>query len=253
MAMNDPAVVSVVDSDPFTRENLRLLLEHAGFIVECAASAEDYLEQPAACRPNCLVLDVQLSGRNGLDLQTQLVNSERQTPLVFVTAENDVRTSVLAMKAGAVDYLTKPFRGDEVLAAVRNAVALDRVDRSERQLLQELRTLFTSLSPRERETMTLLAAGDRMKQIAGQMGVRTHTARVHSSRVMLKMGARSIADLARMADKLQHASREEVRSRQEATRINQPHEGCRDHYSIGRNSSERSSTAGGRHQQVGHA
>src|SRR6516164_3594648 len=128
MAMNHSAVISVIDSDPFTRENLRLLLEHAGFIVECTASAEDYMEQPEACRPNCIVLDVQLSGRNGLDLQTQLATSERQTPLVFVTAENNVRASVLAMKAGAVDYLTKPFRGDEVLAAVRNAVALDRVD-----------------------------------------------------------------------------------------------------------------------------
>jgi len=132
-------------------------------------------------------------------------------------------------------------------------VALDRVDRSERQLLQELRTLFTSLSPRERETMTLLAAGDGVKQIAGQMGVRTHTARVHSSRVMLKMGARSIADLARMADKLQHASREEARSRQKAARISQTHKGCRDHYSIERNSSERSSTTGAPHREVGHA
>jgi len=253
MVMNDPAVVSVVDSDPFARENLRLLLEHGGFIVECAESAEDYLEQHAACRPNCLVLDVQLSGRNGLDLQTQLANSERQTPLVFVTAEINVRTSVLAMKAGAVDYLTKPFQVDEVLAAVRNAVALDRADRSERQLLRRLRTSFSLLSPREQETMTLLAAGDGVKQIAGQMGVRTHTARVHSSRVMLKMGARSLADLARMADKLQHASQEEVRLRQKATRISQTHKGCRDHCSIGRNSSERSSTAGSSHRKVGHA
>jgi FixJ family two-component response regulator len=244
----DPAIISIVDSDPLARESLRIQLENAGFIVECAASAEDYLEQPEACPPNCIVLDVQLSGHNGLDLQIQLAKSERQTPLVFVTAENDVRTSVLAMKAGAVDYLTKPFQGEEVLTAVRNAVALDRVDRAERQLLQKLRTLFTSLSPRERETMALLAAGNGVKQIAGQMGVRAHTARVHSSRVMLKMGARSIADLARMADKLEDASHEGARSRQKATRISQPHKGPRKHYLVGRDSSERFSTAGDPYQ-----
>ena len=237
MAMNDPAVISIVDSDPFTQESLRLLLEDAGFIVELATSAEDYLKQPDACLPNCIVLDVQLSGRNGLDLQNQLTKSKRQTPLVFVTAENDVRTSVLAMKAGALDYLTKPFQGKEVLAAVHNAVALDRVNRAERQLLQDLRTLFISLSPRERETMSLIAAGNGVKQIAGQLGVRAHTARVHSGRVMLKMGARSIADLARMADKLECEPHEEVRSRQKATRISEAHGDCRDHYSIGRDSS----------------
>src|SRR5262249_1612467 len=189
MVMNDPAVISVVDSDPFTQESLRILLEDAGFIVELATSAEDYLRQPDAYLPNCIVLDVHLSGRSGLDLQAQLTKSKRQTPIVFVTAENDVRTSVLAMKAGAVDYLTKPFQSEEVLAAVRNSVALDRVNRAERHLLKELLTLFTSLSPRERETMSLIAAGNGVKQIAGQMGVRVHTARVHSSRVMLKMGA----------------------------------------------------------------
>jgi len=241
--IDDRAIISVVDSDPRARENLRVLLEHAGFTVELAASAEDYLRQPAACQPNCIVLDVQLSGLNGLDLQTPLAQFDRQTPLVFVTADNDVRTSVLAMKAGAVDYLTKPFKGEEVLAAVRNAVALDRVKRAERQLLQELWTLFTSLSPRERKTMTLIAAGNGVKQIAGQLGVRVHTARVHSSRVMLKMGARSIADLARMADKLQRASHEEVLSRQKASTIGQIHKGCRDHYSVGRGSAERSSNA----------
>ena len=206
----DRAIISVVDSDPCARENLGNLLEQAGFTVALAASAEDCLRQAGARQPNCIVLDVQLSGLNGLGLQTELAKSEPQTPLVFVTAENDVRTSVLAMKAGAVDYLTKPFKGDDVLTAVRNAVALDRVNRAEYQLLQELRTLFTSLSPRERETMTLITAGNGVKQIAGQMGVRTHTARVHSSRVMLKMGARSIADLARMADKLQHGSHQKT-------------------------------------------
>ncbi|MGY8680660.1 response regulator [Bradyrhizobium sp. UFLA05-153] len=246
----DPALISIVDSDPLARESLRLLLEDAGFIVECAASAEDYLEQSEACRPDCIVLEIQLLGRNGLALQTQLANSEPQTPLVFVTIENNVRTSVLAMKAGAVDYLTKPFQGEEVLAAVRSAVALNRVDRAERRLLQTLRTLFTSLSPRERETMGLLAAGNGVKQIAGQMGVRPHTARVHSSRVMLKMGARSIADLARMADKLEHDEGE--RSRCKATRICQPHQSHFDYYLAGRDS-ERFSTAGPPYRQATHA
>jgi len=239
--ISDRGTISIVDSDPCAREKLRSLLDKAGFTVAAAGSAEDYLRQVDARQPNCIVLDVQLSGLSGLALQTELAKFEPQTPLVFVTAESDVETSVLAMKAGAVDYLTKPFNGEDVLAAVRDAVALDRVNRAECRLLQDLRTLFTSLSPRERETMTLIAAGNGVKQIAGQMGVRAHTARVHSSRVMLKMGARSVADLARMADRLEHASHKEVRRRQKATRIG------------GRDSSERFSTAGGSFRQPGHA
>jgi len=212
--IDDQATVAIIDSDDSSRERLRVLFESAGFIVEPLASAEAYLETNRISSPNCIVLDVRLPGRSGLDLQVQLAKATWQTPLVFITAQNDVQTSVRAMKAGAIEYLTKPFRNKEVLDAVRTGIARDCARRAEDQALRKLRICFRSLTPRERQTMALISAGRSVKQIAGEMGVCTHTARIHSKRVMLKMGARSIAGLVRMVDKLGHASsKREIHSR----------------------------------------
>jgi FixJ family two-component response regulator len=200
--IDDRATVAIIDSDDSSRERLRVLLESAGFMVEPLASAEAYLETNRARHPNCIVLDARLRGRSGLDLQAQLAKATWQIPLVFITAQDDVRTSVQAMKAGAIEYLTKPFRNQEVLDAVRTGIARDCARRAEDQVLCNLKISFRSLSLRERQTMALMSAGRTVKQIGGQMGVCTHTARVHGNRVMLKMGARSIASLVRMADKL---------------------------------------------------
>ena len=211
--IDDRATVVIIDSDDSSRERLRVLFESAGFIVEPLVSAEAYLETNRTSPPNCIVLDVRLPGRSGLDLQVQLAEATWQTPLVFITAQNDVRTSVQAMKAGAIEYLTKPFRTQEALDAVRIGIARDCARRAENQTLRKLKVCFRSLTPRERQTMALISAGRSVKQIAGEMGVCTNTARIHSNRVMLKMGARSIASLVRMVDKLGHASRTtEIRS-----------------------------------------
>jgi FixJ family two-component response regulator len=204
----DQVSIAVIDSDDSLRARLRILLEAAGLKIELFKSAEEYLKRCKSHSPNCIVLDVRLPGISGLDLQSRQATTRRKTPLVFLTAHNEVRTSVRAMKAGAIDFLTKPFQDEELLDAVRSGIELDLAARLQEQTLDELRTRLASLSPRERETMVLLSAGQRPKQIAGQLGVCTHTARVHSGRILAKMGARSIADLVRMVDKLEHLSRE---------------------------------------------
>jgi FixJ family two-component response regulator len=200
----DRASIAVIDSDDSLLARLRILLEGAGLKVALFKSAEEYLKRGDSHSPNCIVLDVRLPGIGGLDVQSRQARTRRKTPLVFLTAQNEARTAVLAMKAGAVDYLIKPFRDEELLDAVKRGIECDRAQRLHKRTLDELRTRLASLSPREKETMMLLSAGQGPKQIAGQLGVCTQTARVHSSRVMSKMGARSIADLVRMVDKLRH-------------------------------------------------
>ena len=202
--IDDRATIAVIDSDEPFRELLRVSLEAVGFTVELFKSAEEFLQTREFHLPNCTVLDVQLPGISGFDLQARLAKVKRDTALIFLTAHHDVKASVRAMKAGAIDFLTKPFQDEELLDAVRSGIERDRALRAENQTLHELQTRLASLSPREREMMALLSAGHRPKQIAGQMRVCTHTARVHSSRVLSKMGARSIADLVRMTDKLGH-------------------------------------------------
>ena len=198
----DQALIAVIDSDDSLRARLRILLEAAGLKIELFKSAEEYLTRSKSHSPNCIVLDVRLPGMSGLDLQSRQAKTRRETPLVFLTAQNEVRASVRAMKAGAIDVLTKPFQDGELLDAVRSGIKRDLVARLQKQTLDELRTRLASLSPREGETMMLLSAGQGPKQIAGQLGICTHTARVHSGRIMAKMGARSIADLVRMVDRL---------------------------------------------------
>jgi FixJ family two-component response regulator len=205
---NDRALVAVIDGDDSLRGRLRILLEGAGLKVAFFSSAEEYLKGATFHSPNCVVLDVRLPGISGLDLQARQARTKRKIPFVFLTAQNEVRASVLAMKAGAIDYLIKPLQDEELLDAVKSGIARDCAQRLQKRTLDELRTRLASLSPRERETMVLLSAGQGPKQIAGQLGVCTHTARIHSGRIMSKMGARSIADLVRMVDKLGHVPSE---------------------------------------------
>ena len=204
----DRALVAIIDSDDSLRARLRILLGSAGLEVAIFKSAEEYLKRGNSHSPNCIVLDVRLPGISGLDLQSRQAKTRRKIPFVFLTAQNEVRASVRAMKAGAIDFLTKPFQDEELLDAVRSGIERDLAARLQKQTLDELRTRLASLSPRERETMVLLSAGQGPKQIAGQLGVCTHTARVHSARIMAKMEARSIADLVRIVDRLEHLSRE---------------------------------------------
>jgi FixJ family two-component response regulator len=199
---DDRTIIAIIDGDDLLRARLQVLIEAAGLTTKLFKSAEEYLNRNTSQPVNCTVLDVRLPGMSGLDLQFRLAKARRKTPLVFLTAHNDVRTSVRAMKAGAVDFLAKPFEGEELLDAVRCGVERDRAARLQRRALDVLRGRLASLSPRERETMALLSSGQRPKQIAGHLGVCTHTARVHSSRLMAKMGARSIVDLVRMVDRL---------------------------------------------------
>jgi FixJ family two-component response regulator len=199
---DDRTIIAIIDGDDLLRARLQVLIEAAGLTTKLFKSAEEYLNRNTSQPVNCTVLDVRLPGMSGLDLQFRLAKARRKTPLVFLTAHNDVRTSVRAMKAGAVDFLAKPFKGEELLDAVRCGVERDRAARLQRRALDVLRGRLASLSPRERETMALLSSGQRPKQIAEHLGVCTHTARVHSSRLMAKMGARSIVDLVRMVDRL---------------------------------------------------
>jgi FixJ family two-component response regulator len=204
----DQALIAIIDSDDSLRARLRILLEAAGLKIEFFKSAEEYLKRSKSHSPNCIVLDVRLPGISGLDFQSRQAKTGRKTPLVFLTAQNEVRTSVQAMKAGAIEFLTKPFQDEELLDAVRSGIERDVATRLQKQILDELQSRLASLSLRERETMVLLSAGQGPKQIAGQLGVCTQTARVHSGRVLAKMGARSVADLVRMVDRLEHLSGE---------------------------------------------
>ena len=210
---HDRPLISVIDSNDSFRSELRVLLGAAALEVEVFNSAEDFLKRNKSRSPHCIVLDVRLPGMSGLDLQSRQAKVGCRTPFVFLTAHNGVRTSVRAMKAGAMDYLIKPVQDNELLDAVNRGIECDRAQRLQKQTVDELCTRLASLSPRERETMALLSEGQGPKQIAGKLGVCTHTARVHSSRIMYKMRARSIADLVRMADKLGHVpSKEAIRS-----------------------------------------
>jgi FixJ family two-component response regulator len=199
--INECPIVAVIEADPVLRDALQGMLQAPALTVELFTSTAAYLRTNKYAAANCIVADPQFGG---LDLQSGLAEAKRPIPIVFVTADDDVRLAVRAMKDGAVEYLVKPFRKRELLDAVRCGIARDLARRKENQTLSELRDRLASLSPREREIMTLLSRGKQAKQIAGQLLVCTHTARVHSNRVMSKMGARSIAALVRMADKLAH-------------------------------------------------
>ena len=196
------AVVFVVDDDASIRESLRRLLTSVGFKVELFPSARAFLGTRRPDAPGCLVLDVRLPGLSGLDLQRELAETDAELPIIFLTGHGDVPMSVQAMKAGAVEFLTKPFRQQDLLDAIQSAVEHDRTMRAERRERTELRRRYASLTPRERDVMALIVVGLLNKQIAGELGTSEATVKEQRGHVMAKMQTRSVAELVRFASQL---------------------------------------------------
>ena len=201
--MTEPdRVVFIVDDDASLRESLKDLIRSVGLHVEPFASAQEFLRSKRPDAPGCLVLDVRLKGVSGLDLQKRMAEADMEIPIIFITGHGDIPMTVQAMKAGAVEFLTKPFRDQDLLDAIQQALERDRKAREQRAKFVELHSRFDSLTPREREVMTLVVAGLLNKQIAGDLGTSEASVKVHRQHVMEKLGAGSLAELVRMADKL---------------------------------------------------
>jgi FixJ family two-component response regulator len=200
-AASEPqSVVFVVDDDAAMRKALQSLFRSVGLRVETFASASEFLRSKLGDVPCCLVLDVRLPGLSGLDFQSELAKANIQVPIIFMTGHGDIPMTVKAMKAGAIEFLPKPFRDQDMLDAVRLGLDRDRARRDGEQRLAEVRARFASLSPREQEVMELVTAGLMNKQIAGQLQLAEITVKLHRGNVMRKMEAKSLADLVRMAD-----------------------------------------------------
>ena len=196
------SIVFVVDDDASLREAIKSLLRSVGLQVEVFGRAADFLKKKLPDVKSCLVLDIRLPGVSGLDFQAELVRANIHIPIVFITGHGDIPMTVRAMKAGAVEFLTKPFRDQDLLDAVQIALERDRIRRAEDRAVDELRAHFDALTPREQQVISLVTAGLMNKQIAAELGVSEITVKVHRGSVMKKMGARSLADLVRMADAL---------------------------------------------------
>ena len=198
----DQPIVFVVDDDASMRQALARLLQSVQLRVEVFASPQEFLQSERPNVPSCLVLDVRLPGLSGLDFQAELAKADVRIPIVFITGHGDIPMSVRAMKAGAVDFLAKPFRDQDLLDAVTAAIQRDQKRREHENAMTDLRAHFSSLTPREGEIMALVASGLMSKQIAAEVGLSEITVKVHRSHLMKKMGARSVADLVRMAEAL---------------------------------------------------
>ncbi|MBV8321540.1 MAG: response regulator transcription factor [Hyphomicrobiales bacterium] len=196
------ATVLVIDDDPDVRASVGRLLRSLGRNVQLFASIAEFLGSKPPDGPTCLVLDVRLPGQSGLDLQRELARAKRELPIIFITGHGDIPMSVQAMKGGAIEFLTKPFRDQDLLDAIQLGLARDRARRESDRALAELRERFDTLSSREREVMLHVTAGRLNKQIAHDIGITESTVKVHRANLMRKMKARSLPELSRMADTL---------------------------------------------------
>jgi FixJ family two-component response regulator len=196
------ATVLVVDDDPDLRASVGRLLRSLDIDTRLFASIPDFLKSDPPDGPACLVLDVRLPGQSGLDLQRELAAANRELPIIFITGHGDIPMTVQAMKGGAIEFLTKPFRDQDLLDAINIGLSRDRTSRDNKKALADLKERFASLSPRERDIVLQVVRGRLSKQIAGDMGIAEATVKVHRSRAMRKMKVRSLPELGRMADKL---------------------------------------------------
>ena len=201
-AVESEAIVFVVDDDPSMRKALSNLFRSVGLRAEVFGSARELLESELPEVASCLVLDIRLPGPSGLDFQTELAKANIQIPIIFMTGHGDIPMTVKAMKAGAVDFLTKPFRDQDMLDAVGIAIERDRARRKDEKIVAELRAVFETLTARERDVLALVASGLMNKQIAAEIGLAEITVKIHRGHIMRKMGAKSLADLVRMAEML---------------------------------------------------
>jgi FixJ family two-component response regulator len=206
------STVLVIDDDPDLRASVGRLLRSLGLDVRLFSSISDFLRSKLPEVPTCLVLDVRLPGQSGLDLQRELAAADKELPIIFVTGHADIPMSVQAMKGGAIEFLTKPFRDQDLIDAIQLGLSCDRARRETENALAALKERFGSLSPREREIVIQVARGRLSKQIAGDIGIAEATVKVHRSRAMHKMKARSLPELGRMVDKLKLVTEEPQRS-----------------------------------------
>jgi RNA polymerase sigma factor (sigma-70 family) len=201
--MNEPgSIVFVIDDDPSVRHTIKRLVESVGLRVEIFGSAQEFLHAQRTDAASCLVLDIRLPGMSGLDFQRELAKGDIPIPIIFLSAHGDIPMTVRAMKAGAVEFLTKPFRDQDLLEAIGIALEGDRARRQREAEISALRERFETLTPREREVVAMVVSGMLNKQIAAEIGAAENTVKVHRSRAMEKMQAQSLADLVKMAERL---------------------------------------------------